>query len=85
VGGHPLVAVEVAEQLREVATNLNVGHLHGNMSKDLTHYNTKLFADQVVPKLKGHFLDWEDRWRRQPMDAAQRADIPAFMPKLAAE
>ena len=81
---------EVAEQLREVATNLNVGHLmlllqFGNMSKDLTRYNTKLFADQVMPKLKGHFPGWEDRWWPQPMAAAQRAEIPAFMPKLAAE
>jgi alkanesulfonate monooxygenase SsuD/methylene tetrahydromethanopterin reductase-like flavin-dependent oxidoreductase (luciferase family) len=81
---------EVAEQLGEVATNLNVGHLmlllqFGNMSKDLCHYNTKLFAEQVMPKLKGHFAEWEDRWWPLPMDASQRADIPAFMPKLAAE
>jgi alkanesulfonate monooxygenase SsuD/methylene tetrahydromethanopterin reductase-like flavin-dependent oxidoreductase (luciferase family) len=81
---------EVAEQLREVATNLNVGHLmlllqFGNMSKDLTRYNTKLFADQVMPKLKGHFPGWEDRWWPQPMATAQRAEVPAFMPKLAAE
>ena len=81
---------EVVEQLREVATNLNVGHLmlllqFGNMSKDLCRYNTKLFADQVMPKLKGLFPDWEDRWWPQPMDAAQRAEIPAFMPKFAAE
>jgi alkanesulfonate monooxygenase SsuD/methylene tetrahydromethanopterin reductase-like flavin-dependent oxidoreductase (luciferase family) len=81
---------EVVEQLREVATNLNVGHLmlllqFGNMSKDLTRYNTKLFADQVMPKLKGHFPGWDDRWWPQPMAAAQRAEIPAFMPKLAAE
>jgi alkanesulfonate monooxygenase SsuD/methylene tetrahydromethanopterin reductase-like flavin-dependent oxidoreductase (luciferase family) len=81
---------EVAEQLREVATNLNVGHLmlllqFGNMSKDLTRYNTKLFAEQVLPKLKNHFAGWEDRWWPQPMEQAQRADIPAFMPKLAAE
>ena len=38
---------EVAEQLREVAVNLNVGHLmlllqYGNMSKDLTRYNTQI-------------------------------------------
>jgi len=81
---------EVAEQLREVATNLNVGHLmlllqYGNMSKDLTRYNTKLFAEQVMPKLKDHFAGWEDRWWPQPMEQAQRAEIPAFMPKLAAE
>ena len=43
--------------MREVATNLNVGHLmmllqFGNMSKDLRRYNTKLFAEQVMPKLQ---------------------------------
>jgi alkanesulfonate monooxygenase SsuD/methylene tetrahydromethanopterin reductase-like flavin-dependent oxidoreductase (luciferase family) len=81
---------EVAEQLREVATNLNVGHLmlllqYGNMSKELTRYNTKLFAEQVMPKLKDHFAGWEDRWWPQPMERAQRAEVPAFMPKLAAE
>ena len=48
---------EVAEQLREVATNLNVGHLmlllqFGNMSKELAKYNTQLFAEQVMPQLK---------------------------------
>ena len=42
---------EVAEQLNEVATNLNVGHLmlllqFGNMGKELAAYNTKLFADE---------------------------------------
>jgi alkanesulfonate monooxygenase SsuD/methylene tetrahydromethanopterin reductase-like flavin-dependent oxidoreductase (luciferase family) len=81
---------EVAEQLREVAVNLNVGHLmlllqFGNMSKQLTRYNTKLFADQVMPKLKGQFADWEDRWWPQPMEQQLRAEVPAFMPKLAAE
>ena len=81
---------EVAEQLREVAVNLNVGHLmlllqFGNMGKDLAKYNTKLFADAVMPRLWKLFPDWEDRWWPQPMDAALRAEIPAFMPKLAAE
>ena len=81
---------EVVEQLREVAVNLNVGHLmlllqFGNMSKELTRYNTKLFAEQVMPKLKGQFSEWEDRWWPQPMEQTQRAEVPAFMPKLAAE
>ncbi|HEY8289693.1 MAG TPA: LLM class flavin-dependent oxidoreductase [Acetobacteraceae bacterium] len=81
---------EVAEQLREVAVNLNVGHLmlllqYGNMSKDLTRYNTRLFADKVMPKLKDVHAGWEDRWWPNPMEARQRAEVPAFMPKLAAE
>jgi hypothetical protein len=81
---------EVAEQLREVAVNLNVGNLmlllqFGNMSKDLTRYNTKMFAEQVMPKLKDLHSQWEDRWWPQPMDSRQRAEVPAFMPRLAAE
>jgi alkanesulfonate monooxygenase SsuD/methylene tetrahydromethanopterin reductase-like flavin-dependent oxidoreductase (luciferase family) len=83
-------ADEVAEQLREVAVNLNVGHLmlllqFGNMSKDLCRYNTQAFTRDVMPKLTGLFSEWEDRWWPQPMAAAQRADVPAYLPKLAAE
>jgi alkanesulfonate monooxygenase SsuD/methylene tetrahydromethanopterin reductase-like flavin-dependent oxidoreductase (luciferase family) len=70
---------EVAEQLRNVATELNVGHLllllqYGNMSKDLTQYNTRLFAEQVMPQITDMFEDqWEDRWWPKPLDAAARA------------
>ena len=81
---------EVAEQLTEVATSLNVGHLmlllqYGNMNKEQTKYNTKLFADAVMPQLRRLFSEWDDRWWPQPMDAANRAEIPAFVPNLAAE
>ena len=81
---------EVVEQLREVATNLNVGHLmlllqYGNMGKDLAKYNTKLFAEKVMPKLQPLFSEWEDKWWPKPMDMSQRAEVPAFLPKLAAE
>ena len=65
---------EVAAQLREVATDLNVGHLmllmqFGNMGKDLAMYNTKLFAEKVMPQLTDLFSEWEDRWWPQPMTA----------------
>src|SRR3569833_2932058 len=48
---------EVAAQLKEVAHKLNAGHLmlllqFGNMSKDLAKYNTRLFAEKVMPQLK---------------------------------
>jgi alkanesulfonate monooxygenase SsuD/methylene tetrahydromethanopterin reductase-like flavin-dependent oxidoreductase (luciferase family) len=81
---------EVVEQLREVAVNLNVGHLmlllqYGNMSKDLTRYNTRMFAEHVMPKLKDLHGEWEDHWWPKPMDPGQRAEIPAFAPRLAAE
>ena len=81
---------EVTEQLREVARSLNVGHLmlllqFGNMNKAVCRANTRLFAEKVMPNLKGMFGEWEDRWWPQPMARAERAEIPAFMPKLAAE
>src|SRR5918911_4861093 len=51
---------EVVEQLTHVATSLNVGHLmlllqFGCMNKELAKYNTRLFADQVLPRLRGLF------------------------------
>ncbi len=82
---------EVAAQLREVASNLNVGHLmmllqFGNMGKDLAKYNTQLFAEQVLPQLHELFSDWEDRWWPQPMDRSARASLSAFQPAaMAAE
>ena len=81
---------EVAEQLREVAAQPQCRpsdaaaavRQHG---QGAGRYNTKLFADAVMPKLKDLFGEWEDRWWPQPMAQAQRADVPAFLPKMAAE
>jgi alkanesulfonate monooxygenase SsuD/methylene tetrahydromethanopterin reductase-like flavin-dependent oxidoreductase (luciferase family) len=70
---------EVAEQLREVALSLNVGQLmlllqYGNMSRDLTLYNTELFAKKVKPQLADLFeKEWENRWGPKPLPAEQRA------------
>jgi alkanesulfonate monooxygenase SsuD/methylene tetrahydromethanopterin reductase-like flavin-dependent oxidoreductase (luciferase family) len=76
---------DVVEQMHEVATSLNVGHLmllmqYGNMSKELTMYNTKLFAEQCLPKLRPLLSEWEDRWWPKPMARAARAELPAFRP-----
>jgi len=73
-----------------VATSLNVGHLmlllqYGNMNKALTKYNTKLFSEAVMPKLKPLFDEWEDRWWPHPMASAERAEVAPFVPGLAAE
>jgi alkanesulfonate monooxygenase SsuD/methylene tetrahydromethanopterin reductase-like flavin-dependent oxidoreductase (luciferase family) len=82
---------EVAAQLRKVATDLNVGHLmlllqFGNMRKDLAQYNTRLFAERVMPQLADVFAEWEDRWWPQPMPNAARAPLSPFHPAtLAAE
>ncbi len=71
---------EVAEKLREVAVNMNVGQLmlllqYGNMKKDLAFYNTELFAKRVAPQLKGLFEDkWEDHWWPKPMPREDRSE-----------
>ena len=70
---------EVAEQLRKVATNLNVGHLmllmqFGNMNRQLTQYNTELFAKRVLPQLAPLFDDrWEDPWWPRALPPAETA------------
>ena len=82
---------EVAERLKQVATDLNVGHLmlllqFGNMGKDLAKHNTRLFAEKVMPQLQGLFAEWEDRWWPQPMERGLRAALPEFHPAtMAAE
>jgi len=82
---------EVAAQLKEVATNLNVGHLmllcqFGNMGKDLAKYNTKLFGERVMPQVADTFSEWEDRWWPQPMNREARAPLTPFQPTaMAAE
>ena len=77
--------------MREVAVNLNVGHLmlllqFGNMSKDLTplqHETVRRTGDAEaegsVRRLGGSLVAAADGERRE------RAEIPAFLPELAAE
>jgi hypothetical protein len=47
---------------------------YGNMSKDQTRNDTKLFAEQVMTKLKDVHARWTDHWCPQPVEATQRAD-----------
>jgi hypothetical protein len=80
---------QVTEQLVELAENLNVGNLmlllqFGNMNKDLTRHNTRLFAETVMLTLKKFYAEWEHRWWPKPMQPAQRATIPAYAPAVRA-
>jgi hypothetical protein len=80
---------DVVEQLTEVATNLNVAHLmlllqFGNMGKELAKYNTRLFAEKVMPRLRHIHSEWEDKWWPQPMERSARAELPSFRPVTAA-
>jgi len=69
---------EVADKLRQVATTLNVGQMmlllqFGNMSKELTLYNTELFARRVSPQIGALFDDrWENRWWPRPLPPERR-------------
>ncbi|MGH0034279.1 MAG: LLM class flavin-dependent oxidoreductase [Myxococcota bacterium] len=73
---------EVADQLRQVARDLNVGHLmlllqFGNMGRDLTRHNTRLFAEKVMPQIHDLFDDaWDDAWWPRPLSAGDRAAHP---------
>jgi alkanesulfonate monooxygenase SsuD/methylene tetrahydromethanopterin reductase-like flavin-dependent oxidoreductase (luciferase family) len=72
---------EVADQLRNVALELNVGHLmlllqFGNMGRELTYANSELFARRVMPQLEGLFDDrFEDRWWPTPLPRESR-EVP---------
>lgn len=74
---------QVAERLRAIAKEMNVGHLmmllqFGNMSKQLTQYNPRLFAEKVMPQLRDLFDDeWEDHWWPNPMADEDRAKVSA--------
>src|SRR5262249_40215060 len=81
---------DVVEQLHELATTLNVGQLmllmqFGNLSSELTKYNTRLFAERVMPKLRSLFADWPNRWWPKPLAARERAQLPAFRPEATAQ
>ncbi|MEI8153022.1 MAG: hypothetical protein WCG92_15680 [Hyphomicrobiales bacterium] len=67
----------VADRINDMADKLNVGHLmtllhFGNMSKEVTTYNTRMFAEKVIPKLRSRFSQWDDNWfpRDTPLQTA---------------
>lgn len=86
----------VAERLNDLADGLNVGHLMvllqmGSMPRDVAFYNTKMFAEKVIPMLRDKFSEFEDHWYPKPMPQAERAvpnvpepgDIPLRNPLAA--
>jgi alkanesulfonate monooxygenase SsuD/methylene tetrahydromethanopterin reductase-like flavin-dependent oxidoreductase (luciferase family) len=74
----------VTEQLRELIDSLRIGHLmmllqFGNMSKELTMKNTRLFAEKVMPNLRDIWDDeWEDKWWIKPIAADKKATPAAI-------
>ena len=69
---------QVAEKLRHVIHDLRFGQLmlllqFGNMDKQLAKYNSRLYAEQVMPQLQDVWSEWENHWWPTPMAAADRA------------
>ena len=57
----------VADRLHELADHLRIGHLmllcqFGDMPRELTMENTARFAQEVIPKLRDRFGEFDDRW-----------------------
>jgi alkanesulfonate monooxygenase SsuD/methylene tetrahydromethanopterin reductase-like flavin-dependent oxidoreductase (luciferase family) len=57
----------VRETLEDAARSLNIGHLvtllhFGNMSDELTRYNTRMFGEKVAPGLRNVFSEYVDEW-----------------------
>ncbi len=66
-------------QMQRVAETLKVGHIvclqHiGDMPIEKTMYNTKLFAEEVMPKLQPLWSEYEDRWSPNPIANALMSD-----------
>ena len=82
---------QVAGKLRQVIHDLRFGQLmlllqFGNMDKQLAKYNSRLYAEQVMPQLRDVWSGWENHWWPTPMAAADRAaPDPIAYPALAAE
>ncbi|THD54423.1 LLM class flavin-dependent oxidoreductase [Phenylobacterium sp.] len=65
----------VRQRMEDLIKGLNVGNIFclmhvGNMPADKCMYSTKLFAEKVMPKLRGMFPDWDDdnRFWTAPLD-----------------
>ncbi len=70
----------VTEQLEHLVKTLRAGHLIGvfhvgDMPHDLTLRSTRLFAEQVIPRLRHLWEDHEDHWSPRPI-ATQQSRAP---------
>ncbi len=79
----------VSQQLEEAAKALRVGHMmvllqFGSMPPELVRKNTELFAREVIPKVRGLWSEYEDRWWIKPLSQHERVapqpEVPAGVP-----
>ena len=73
---------EVAEQLNELVDHAQrrppdaAAAVRQPAERDL-RYNTRLFAEKVIPRLRPLFSEWENRWWPTPLDARPACACPA--------
>jgi alkanesulfonate monooxygenase SsuD/methylene tetrahydromethanopterin reductase-like flavin-dependent oxidoreductase (luciferase family) len=74
---------QVAERLRDYCKTMRIGHLlallqFGNLDRERTMFNVRLFAEKVLPQLKDLWEDeWEDHWWIKPLATGKRAAVAA--------
>ncbi len=79
----------VRQQIEELVKTLRVGHVllgcHiGSAPAELVNRATKLAGEQILPKLRHLYSDFEDRWWPKALPAARRAKPGANLPAGAA-
>ena len=47
----------------------------GDMAHDLVTKNTRLFAEQVIPRLRHLWNDYEDHWSPRPLKTVAGTDL----------
>ena len=65
----------VRQRMEELIKTLRVGHVfcllhNGNQPDEKTRHSSRLFAEQVMPKLRNLWPEWEhdDRWWIHPIE-----------------
>ena len=79
----------VTEQMEHLASALKVGHVFclmhiGDMPREKCEQSTKLFAEQVMPKLRPIWGEYEDRWSPRPLPASKIATPRAIRERVKA-
>jgi alkanesulfonate monooxygenase SsuD/methylene tetrahydromethanopterin reductase-like flavin-dependent oxidoreductase (luciferase family) len=87
-GGHVIAGSPetVRQRMEEMIKGLNVGNVFclmhvGDMPTEKCMYSTKLFADKVMPKLRGMFADWESDGRFWTHPIAHRVTAGSLPPQ----
>ncbi len=79
----------VRQQMEEMIQGLRIGHVfclfhNGNMPDWKTRHSSKLFAEQVMPKLRDLWPEWRDDERWWPKPMADRREPERSLPRAEA-